>query len=476
MLKERSRKYKINFVIMDFIFILLSWGIAYIIRREIDFPSRFLIDDERNKWYLYTAIFGSVTHILIFLGGKLYNSKRDQSFTVELKSIVLGSISNLLFLLAIIFFFRPISYSRGFIVYQTIVVIVIVILTHFILKRFLRYLRSKGINLRYVLIVGCSQASNVFYKRLEAQKEFGYVIVGFIGKKSSFMKNLRENVPENLYLGNSRNFRKITKEFVKNGQLDLIVTAISVEDNVQLNNIYRFCEFESIDLKIIPDYLNFISMHSSVEEIEGLPVLSIGLVPLMQGYNWLLKRLFDLVFSILIILLGSPLFLIVSLAILLTSRGPIIISQKRMGLDRKPFYMYKFRTMVTSSQRDADTKWTVKDDPRRTKLGKYLRKYSIDELPQFFNVIFGQMSVVGPRPERPHFVHQFKKDVEKYMLRHRMKAGVTGWAQVNGLRGDTSIKERVKYDIFYIENWSLWFDIRICFLTLKIIVKDASAI
>jgi Undecaprenyl-phosphate glucose phosphotransferase len=473
MFKERGRRYKITFVLFDLAVICLSWYVAYVLRREIPWPSPFLIDDQKNLWYFYSAVFGSITHQLIFLGGNLYNYKREHNFALELKSLVLGSVFNLAFLLAIIFFFRPISYSRGFFIYQTVTVIVLVSISHYLIRRFLRSRSRQGKNVRHVLILGTSHAAVRFCEHMIGHPEFGYQVRGLVGPESGYREHCSSlDLP---WLGELDQYKDIAHKLNEDGQLDMVVAALPPEQFQILTSVYRFCEFESVDLKIIPDYLGVLSITGRVEEIEGLPVLSIRTVPLLRGYNWLLKRLFDIFFSLLAVLALLPVYVLIAVLIKLTSRGPVLLRQVRMGLDRKPFGMLKFRTMYEQTEEESDTVWGGADDPRRTWIGRYLRKFSLDETPQFLHVLFGQMSIVGPRPERPHFVEQFKHEVEGYMQRHRMKAGLTGWAQVNGLRGDTSIEERVKYDIYYIENWSIWFDIRICFHTVRILVKGENS-
>lgn len=232
-----------------------------------------------------------------------------------------------------------------------------------------------------------------------------------------------------------------------------------------LKEVLDACDHEGIDLKIVPGFQEFIKARGRVEEMEGLPVISIRNIPIRLGYNKFIKRIFDLLFSVLFILFFSPFYLVMALLVKLTSRGPVFYYQERVGLDHRKFKMIKFRTMVVQAKSQSETTWTVQNDPRVTSVGKILRKLSLDETPQFFNVLFGDMSVVGPRPERPHFVEKFKNDHRHYMRRHAVKAGITGLAQIKGLRGDTSIDDRIAADIYYIENWSLWLDLKIILLT-----------
>ena len=227
-----------------------------------------------------------------------------------------------------------------------------------------------------------------------------------------------------------------------------------------------FCERSGVHTKFIPDYNRIIPTKPYTEDILGLPVINIRYVPLTNTYYAALKRIMDVTGAIFGIILFSPLMLFSIIMIKLTSPGPLIFKQERVGLHNRPFMMYKFRSMAVQPPEKEKTRWTVKDDPRVTNFGKFMRKTSIDELPQFFNVLKGEMSLVGPRPERPFFVEKFKEEVPRYMIKHQVRPGITGWAQVNGYRGNTSIRKRIEYDLYYIENWTLGLDVKILFLTV----------
>ena len=249
-------------------------------------------------------------------------------------------------------------------------------------------------------------------------------------------------------------------------QLDEIAVTLSLADYDRLEEIVGMCEKSGVHTKFIPDYNSLIPNKPYTEDLNGLPVINIRYVPLSNTFNALCKRIVDIVGSLVGIILLSPFLIIVALIIKLTSKGPIIFKQERVGLHNKPFYMYKFRTMYVQSEEEEAKGWTTKDDPRVTKVGKFFRKTSIDELPQLFNILVGDMSIVGPRPERPQFVEKFKEEIPRYMIKHQVRPGLTGWAQINGYRGDTSIRRRIDYDIYYIENWTMGFDFKIMFLTI----------
>ena len=258
-------------------------------------------------------------------------------------------------------------------------------------------------------------------------------------------------------------------------KLDEIAISLSLTDYSNLEKIVAMCEKSGVHTKFIPDYNSLFPSNPYTEDLMGLPVINIRNVPLSNMGNWMAKRAFDVFFSILAIIISSPVMLITVIAIKATSKGPIIYKQERIGLHNKPFLMYKFRTMYVQDVSSEEKCWTTKDDPRVTKCGHWMRKSSIDELPQFFNVLKGDMSVVGPRPERPQFVDKFKEEIPRYMVKHQVRPGLTGWAQISGYRGDTSIRKRIECDIYYIENWTFGFDMKIIFQTVFKVFRDKNA-
>jgi len=250
---------------------------------------------------------------------------------------------------------------------------------------------------------------------------------------------------------------------------------LALGDYDKLESIVSMCEKSGVHTKFIPDYNSLFPANPYTEDVLGLSVVNIRYVPLAESFNRGVKRVFDIIFSLIAVVLISPVMLATAIAIKLTSPGPVLFKQERIGLHNKPFSMYKFRSMVVQKTETEKKGWTTKDDPRVTSVGKFIRKFSIDELPQFFNILKGDMSVVGPRPERPQFVDKFKEEIPRYMVKHQVRPGLTGWAQISGYRGDTSIKRRIEHDIYYIENWSLWFDIKIIFLTVFRMFIDKNA-
>ena len=303
-----------------------------------------------------------------------------------------------------------------------------------------------------------NRATEEYIKRINANPQWGYVVRGI----------LDDHVPAGtLYkgvkvVGSIENLLYILPE----NKLDEIAITLSLKDYDNLEHIVDLCEKSGVHTKFIPDYNSLFPSRPYTEDLMGLPVINIRYVPLTNTLNWWMKRIVDILVSLIGLVVASPVMLVSAIAVGCTSRGPVIFKQERIGLHNKPFRMYKFRTMEVQKPSAEKKGWTTKDDPRVTKVGKFLRRTSIDELPQLFNILKGDMSVVGPRPERPQFVDQFKEEIPRYMVKHQVRPGLTGWAQINGYRGDTSIKRRIEFDIFYIENWTMSFDIKIMFLTI----------
>jgi len=464
MLKERSQSFKVFFVLADFLMVGLSFASAYFTRFNLLPDSEFqrIVIDPNS--YLILGIVLSFSQVISFLGINLYHPRRAQSYIDEFFSIVFGILLNLLVVLSLLFFFRGESFSRLVVTLFALYNLFFVGIGHSIVRSILRRLRRKGYNLRSVLVLGTGKSAVIFANSLKKHSIYGYRILGFIKGK----EQIETDIP---VLGTISDLEKL----LENLEPDLIIYAMGQTEGNHLKKTIRLSDFYGIDTKVIPSYEEFLTANGRVEVIDGLPVISIRNIPLQLGYNRILKRTFDLVFSLGFILLFSPIFIGISILIKLSSQGPILYRQERVGLDNRIFWMLKFRTMKVQEKKDSDTLWTKKDDPRVTSIGKVLRKFSLDELPQFWNVVKGDMSIVGPRPERPYYVEKFRMEFEKYMRRHASKAGITGWAQINGWRGDTSIEERVEADIYYIENWSLFFDLKIILLTPVRAILDRNA-
>ncbi len=309
-----------------------------------------------------------------------------------------------------------------------------------------------------MLLVGYSRAAEEYIDRVKSNPQWGYVIHAILDDvvaRGTLYKGIK-------VVGRIDNLEIILPE----NKLDEIAITLPLAQYGRLTDIVALCEKSGVHTKFIPDYNSIIPSRPYTEDLMGLPVINIRNVPLTRLSNRACKRALDLVGAVVGLILSSPLLLVIAVLVKATSKGPVIFMQERIGQHNKPFHMYKFRSMRMQSEADEKKGWTVKDDPRVTGVGKFIRRTSLDELPQLFNILKGDMSLVGPRPERTQFVEKFKEEIPRYMIKHQVRPGLTGWAQVNGYRGDTSIRKRIDYDLYYIENWTFGFDVRIIFLTI----------
>jgi Undecaprenyl-phosphate glucose phosphotransferase len=315
-----------------------------------------------------------------------------------------------------------------------------------------------GIGLKRILIAGAGELGRLVADKILEHRELGYQIVGFVDDRASGDLLGHRGLP---VLGTLDE----AGEVAQRENVDHLYVALPAEEHVRMLQLLEAIGQECIDVKVVPDLLQVIALRARLEDLDGIPIINVNDVPL-QGFNSVLKRTIDVVLSgVALVALAVP-FAVIALVIRATSSGPVFYRQERMGLDGKSFVIYKFRSMYQDAERETGPVWAVSDDPRCTPIGRLLRRTNVDELPQLWNVFRGDMSLVGPRPERPFFVSQFKQRIPQYMLRHKVRAGLTGWAQVNGWRGNTSIEKRIEYDLYYIENWSVALDVKIMWLTL----------
>ena len=317
--------------------------------------------------------------------------------------------------------------------------------------------RKKGRNIKHTVFIGFSTSAAAYIDRIKSNPQWGLKVHGIFD----------DLVSDNFEY---RGIKKIgtlsdLAAYLEKTSLDEVAITLNLNEYHKLEQIVAICEKSGVHTKFVPDYYNFISTNPYTEDLDGLPVINIRNVPLTNTMNKLIKRLIDIIGSIIALILFSPIMLIVAILVKKSSPGPIIFAQERIGLGNKPFKMYKFRSMGVQDPKKEAKEWTTKNDVRVTPVGRVIRKTSLDELPQFWNVLKGDMSLIGPRPERPLFVEKFKEEIPRYMIKHQVRPGITGWAQVNGFRGDTSIRSRIEHDLYYIENWSLGLDIKILFLT-----------
>jgi Undecaprenyl-phosphate glucose phosphotransferase len=400
----------------------------------------------------------------------LYRLRRGRSRVDDFFAVFVGSILAVLFgivatLYVTVYFASPAARARGqFEVSQPVWAIFLVLnvaLTYAsreLVREVLERRWRAGIGLKRILIAGSGELGRLVADKILEHRELGYQIVGFVDDKASGDHLGYRGLP---LLGTIYD----TAEISTREGIDQLYVALPPEQHVQMLRLIESTSREFVDVKVVPDLLQVIALRARLEELDGLPVININDVPL-QGLNTLVKRGIDIVISAGALLVLAIPFWIIAAVVKLTSKGNVFYRQERMGLDGKPFMIYKFRSMYEDAEAETGPVFASEEDPRRTPIGKLLRQSNIDELPQLWNVLKGDMSIVGPRPERPLFVAQFKNKIPQYMLRHKVKAGITGWAQVNGWRGNTSIEKRIEYDLYYIEHWSVKLDLKIMWLTL----------
>ena len=413
--------------------------------------------------YFLALIF--IIPVYLILNGcfHLYVPKRIQRRRVEFANICKANVIGLMLFTLILFGGRSFIVHLGY--FSTRMLLVFFILNILLLagermaiRLFLRSLRTNGYNQKHVLLIGYSRAAEGFIDRVSFNPEWGYHIQGILDDHKN-ADYVYKKIP---VLGPISHL----ETFLAANTLDEIVITLSIGEYANLEQIVAACEKSGVHTKFIPDYNNIIPTIPYMEDLQGLPVINIRHVPLTNVFNATIKRCVDIFGALFGIILFSPIMLITAALIKLTSPGPIIFSQERIGLHNRPFKMFKFRSMEVQDPNKEKKQWTTPHDPRVTSVGRFIRKTSIDEMPQFFNILIGDMSLVGPRPERPLFVEKFKEEIPRYMIKHQVRPGLTGWAQVNGYRGDTSITKRIEHDLYYIENWSLGFDFKIMFLTI----------
>jgi exopolysaccharide biosynthesis polyprenyl glycosylphosphotransferase len=448
----------ILFVVSDALFSIAAFIIAYHLRLVISFP-RPAEGSIHLESYFFMIAAQVVFVLLTFFFYRLYHQPRSPSFFDELYA-VFGAVS-VSFMMSLSITIVTIkntdiqfNFSRGMLIYAWVASIIIIMASRSFIRWWFRRLRSTGLGRDRVLIVGVGDVARMIAQKIRSLPSLAYEIAGMVAK-SKLDSPAQQEVSGVPVLGVAEELPRLIAEH----KIDEIIVALPEVSHQELLAIIGLCGRGSIKIRVFPDTFLFIAGQVSIEDFGGLPLLSLRDVA-MHGWRLAVKRLLDIIVSFFSLLLLSPLLLLVAVLIKLESRGPVFYIQERMGLDAKPFRMLKFRSM----REDAEVKgpgWTSPHDPRRTRVGAVIRRLNIDELPQFINVFLGQMSLVGPRAERPYYVEQFMKNIPGYMNRHKEKAGLTGWAQVNGLRGDTSIEERTKYDLWYIENWSLFLDFKI---------------
>jgi Undecaprenyl-phosphate glucose phosphotransferase len=411
------------------------------------------------KVYLYLLPVALVLWALVSAVNGLYAGQRKNSFFVEFVGVAKSGFLATLILISLTFFYRDYTFSRVMVALFWGMSILLTGAARALVVYQLKSRYRKGQGLRSVLILGAGPLGQIVFQKIHELPQLGFKVVGFAADEEPAAAPNGGEMPT--ILGP---IREVT-DIIHRHNVEQVFIALPREDHEKLVASLSLLDQEMVDIRIVPDILQFVFVKAGLESLDGIPIINLAETPL-SGWYGPVKRAADIFISTTALVILSPLLLIIALIVKMTSRGPVFYRQERMSLDGSLFTMLKFRSMREDAENKTGAVWASKDDPRRTRIGSLLRRTSLDELPQLINVLKGEMSFVGPRPERPVFVDQFRNKVPRYMMRHKVKCGLTGWAQVNGLRGNTSIEKRIEYDIFYIENWSLSFDLRIVWRTL----------
>jgi len=453
-------------LVADLLVVATSFLLAWYLRFEVDLIPRWAPIPDFRAYLLLLGLILAVWAVLLQVEGA-GRQRRYRALGEEIGGLIQVHAIGILLVFAIIFFTRFYSFSRVMILLFWSVSTVALVAERIAARRVLRALAGRGFGLRQILLVGTGEQARQVLRRFQLRPELGFRFAGLLARESGRLGEKVRRVP---VIGTYADVARIAAE----ADADLVILALPTKDQDAFDGVIRQLEDAMVDVWVVPDFVEHVRLRGGVAELEGLPLISLQASP-MGGWNAIVKRATDLFLAVVGIGLLSPLMLLAALAVRLTSRGPVLFRQERMGLDGRSFQILKFRSMVREAEPDG-ARFASERDPRVTPVGRLLRKTSLDELPQLFNVLKGQMSLVGPRPERPVFIEEFRHHFPRYMLRHRVKAGMTGFAQVRGLRGNTSLEKRLEADLFYIENWSLWLDLKILWLTIPTVLRGKGAL
>jgi Undecaprenyl-phosphate glucose phosphotransferase len=465
--KHRQLLVSLVFV-LDALLIYTSWMAAYWLRFHVlPIPAPYGVPPIGT--YLWLGAVGTPVALLVLRSLHLYRSARTARLSQELLA-VLQAIAILTTLAALASYFVRGEIARSVLLLFAVLAAAVLCTARIAVRSGLRSLRRQGWNVRHVLIVGTGPMASSLARKMAVHSDYGFALHGFVSANPSNGGSPVTEIEGLPVLGSVADL----PELVERTGAQLVYLALSrAEHEAEILALEKLSD-STAAVRLVPDLARTFTLNASVEDFDGTPVVLVTESP-EQGWNSVLKRAFDLVFAGVGLVVLSPVLLAIAIWVKLDSPGPVFFAQDRVGLIGKRFRMLKFRTMAPDSE-DAGAQWTKKDDPRKTRAGAVLRKLSLDELPQLWNVFIGDMSLVGPRPEQPLFVHQFRASVPRYMLRHHVKAGITGWAQVNGLRGDTPLERRIEFDLYYIEHWSMGFDLKILAMTVVRLFRDPTAI
>ena len=420
-------------------------GAAYFFSWYLRFKSGFFVQDAGvlpAKTY-FSALFLIIPgYLLLYSIFQLYMPRRVKSYRKELMDIIRANGIGFMIFILVLYFIKQEHFSRQMLCIFFFINISLEFASRYLIRTILWKMRKQGLNQKHILMIGESQMAEQYMDRLRENPKWGYQVFAHLKDEEKLERILEGN------------------------ELDEVVIALRAEDYGKLERIVDVCEKAGVHTKMIPDFGNVISTRPYIEDVQGIPVIHVRRVPLNIMRNRAAKRAVDLIGATVAIILFSPVMLLTVLVVALTEEGSVIYRQERLGLHNQVFYMYKFRSMIMQDEEKEKAEWSTRNDPRITPVGKLIRRTSIDELPQLFNVLKGEMSLVGPRPERPQFVQKFRDEIPRYMVKHQVRPGMTGWAQINGYRGNTSIEKRIEYDLYYIENWTMVFDMKILILTI----------
>ena len=457
MLKRHTQVFTSILRLLDMLIAFAAWELAYRLRFFwIDLPHASTIPPHAE--YVKAAVFVAVLSGFVFSFNGLYRMHKVVNHPYEFYHLLRATFILFFLTLVAAFFYREFSFSRVHILYFLACLFILLLIFRIISKALLNLLHKRGSLVEHVLLIGNGVSAIRFLDRLDRLKSLGIVLKGVIETDETHKSIIPANINR---LGG---IDKLIQT-IETHQIDQVFIALSPEEHYHMAELKEMLAEQWVDVRIIPELGNFQTLRTEVETIEDIPIITIIQSP-MKGWNQVVKRLMDIFGAFCAIILFSPLMILITLLIKITSSGPSIYGQERMGLDGLKFKALKFRSMRVDAESQTGAVWASENDDRRTKIGIFLRNYSLDELPQLFNVFKGEMSLVGPRPERPVFIEKFKSQIPNYMLRHKVKAGITGWAQINGWRGNTSLEKRIEFDLYYIERWSVWLDIKILLLTL----------
>ncbi len=466
MIHQRNRRTATLFLAGDLVAMTVALFAAWYLRFDLEvIPVR--KDIPAFGPYLRLLPLVLLVWPVVFYFHGLYQARRGLSRLDELATLTVAVLLGTVILTSFTAFYRPpvegsadpFTYSRAFLGLFFVTSLVTISGMRLSLRMLLSELRRRGHNLQRILIVGAGDLGKGMAQKLQAHREMGFEIVGFLDDDPGKAGLSFHGVP---VLGNLDE----AAATIEDRRVDQVLITLPLEAYRKTQSILEEVSQECVDVRLVPDIFQYSTLRAAIEELEGTPVINLTQVPL-QGWNSLVKRIIDLGLSAVAMAVLLPLLPFVAALIWLEDRGPVFYRQERMGLDRRSFLILKFRSMRVNAESTTGPIWAVEDDPRRTRVGGFLRRTSLDELPQLWNVFKGEMSIVGPRPERPAFVHEFRHKIPNYMVRHRVKAGITGWAQVHGWRGNTSIRKRLQYDLYYIQNWTLGLDFKILWMTLR---------